>query len=71
MLQNDHSTKVGTWGIIHVLEGTLAYTINCPDIKQYEISKSVKGVISPCMLHSVEPKGRVLFYVEFYSKNPS
>ena len=65
--QKDHSTKVGTWGLLHVLEGALIYTVNYPAITRYEINEGEKAVIAPCLLHSVEPKGKVRFYVEFYS----
>ncbi len=66
--KKDHSTKVGTWRIIHVLKGTLIYTVNYPDKKQTEITQGEIGIISPCLLHSVEAKGSVNFYVEFYSR---
>ena len=69
-VQKDHSTKAGVWVIIHVLEGSLIYTVKYPDIKHYELSKGDKGIIAPCMLHSLEPKGSVCFYNEFYTKIP-
>ncbi|MBT3307566.1 MAG: DUF1971 domain-containing protein, partial [Alphaproteobacteria bacterium] len=27
-LRNEHSTKPGVWGVIHVMSGTLLYTID-------------------------------------------
>lgn len=65
--KKNHSTKNGTWGLLHVLEGGLIYTVNYPSIKHYEINLSEKAVIAPGLLHSVEPKGKVRFYVEFYA----
>ncbi len=65
--QKDHSTKNGTWGLLHVLEGSLIYTVNYPSITQYEVTQGNQAVIAPCLLHSVEPQGKVRFYVEFYT----
>lgn len=67
-LLKDHSTKTGTWGLINVIEGSLHYTVNYPETKTMELTKGQQGVVVPCMLHSVKPNGRVVFYVEFYLK---
>jgi tellurite resistance-related uncharacterized protein len=64
-----HTTKDGTWGLIHVLEGRLAYRINDParPASQTELSPEVNpGIIEPTILHEVEPLGPVRFYVEFH-----
>lgn len=64
-----HSTKAGVWGLIHVLEGELVYRITDPG---RAASTSVltpsgpPGVVEPGVLHEVEPKGPVRFYVEFH-----
>lgn len=63
-----HTTKVGAWGLIHVLEGRLAYRITDPRKPASETiltAESPPGVIEPTVLHEVEPLGPVRFYVEF------
>lgn len=64
-----HTTKDGTWGLIHVLEGRLAYRIKDPARPAWETVLSpheAPGVIEPMILHEVEPLGPVRFYVEFH-----
>jgi tellurite resistance-related uncharacterized protein len=63
-----HATKAGAWGLIHVLEGRLAYRITDPRRLASETILSPKGepgVVEPTILHEVEPLGPVRFYVEF------
>ena len=67
-LKNNHATKAGAWGIIHIVEGLLLYTVKHPDISQYELTKGQLGIIVPCMPHCIAAKGRVRFYMEFYTK---
>jgi tellurite resistance-related uncharacterized protein len=64
-----HTTKDGTWGLIHVLEGRLAYRIKDPARTAWQTVLSLHeepGVIEPTVLHEVEPLGPVRFYVEFH-----
>lgn len=64
-----HTTKDGTWALIHVLEGRLAYRINDPTRPAFQTVLSPHGdpgVIEPKVLHEVEPLGPVRFYVEFH-----
>jgi tellurite resistance-related uncharacterized protein len=64
-----HNTKAGVWGLIHVLEGELAYRITDPrraPCKQILTPQGPPGVVEPTVLHEVEPRGPVRFYVEFY-----
>ena len=64
-----HSTKEGSWGLIHVLEGALAYRLCDPRRAQAETTLTpdgAPGVVEPTILHEVEPLGRVQFYVEFH-----
>ena len=64
-----HSTKAGTWGLIHVLEGRLAYRINDPRRPACDTvldPATAPGVVEPTILHAVEPLGPVRFYVEFF-----
>jgi tellurite resistance-related uncharacterized protein len=63
-----HSTKPGAWGLIHVLEGRLAYRITDPRRTASEViltPGSDPGVVEPTILHEVEPLGAVRFFVEF------
>jgi tellurite resistance-related uncharacterized protein len=63
-----HTTKAGAWGLIHVLDGRLAYRITDP---RRPVAETVleaggpPGVVEPTILHEVEPLGPVRFYVEF------
>ena len=64
-LLNEHSTKVGTWGLICVLSGSLRYEITSTG-ECYVLSTSVPGIIEPTVQHRVQAMGEVQFYVEFY-----
>jgi len=67
-LLRSHTTKAGSWGLIHVLEGRLAYRITDPRRPASETilsPESEPGVVEPTILHEVEPLGKVRFYVEF------
>lgn len=63
-----HTTKAGAWGLIHVLEGRLAYRITDPRRPASDTvltPEGVPGVVEPTILHEVEPLGVVRFFVEF------
>lgn len=64
-----HTTKAGTWGLIHVLQGQLAYRVVDPRRPASEAiltAEGLPGVVEPTVLHEVEPLGPVRFYVEFH-----
>lgn len=64
-----HTTKAGSWALIHVLEGRLAYRIVDPRRPATETvltPGAAPGVVEPTVLHEVEPLGAVRFYVEFH-----
>lgn len=64
-----HTTKEGSWALIHVLEGRLAYRVVDPRRPPSETILSPSeppGVVEPTILHEVEPLGAVRFYVEFH-----
>lgn len=67
-LRRSHSTKDGVWGLIHVLEGRLAYRISDPrrPARQTVLEPGAPGVVEPTVLHEVEPLGPVRFFVEFH-----
>ncbi|MCF8478212.1 MAG: DUF1971 domain-containing protein [Pseudolabrys sp.] len=64
-LQENHRTKAGVWGLIHVLEGRLAYTTFEPPTERI-LAPDSPGVVQPGQLHKVQPVGAVRFFVEFY-----
>ena len=64
-LRKDHTTKTGVWGKIVVEEGTLRYRVGSLNV-DVELSPDNGGVVIPEVLHSVEPRGPVRFFVEFY-----
>ncbi len=63
-LKKDHQTKPGTWGVIHVLEGTLAYTIGADEV-HILTPDTPKGIVAPEQPHHVRALGDVTFFVEF------
>lgn len=68
-LLSDHSTKDGTWGLIHVEEGTLRYVISDerrPPAERLLTPETEPGVVEPTILHRVEPVGQVRFHVQFH-----
>jgi tellurite resistance-related uncharacterized protein len=63
-LLKDHTTAVGTWGLIQVENGTLEYIIG--DDEAYTLSPDTNGVVEPTVVHHVRAVGPVSFFVEFY-----
>ncbi len=61
-----HKTKKGTWGKIVVVEGHLLYRILEPEIEVHILDTAHFGVVEPEVLHQVELKGKVRFYVDFH-----
>jgi len=64
----DHTTKAGTWGLIHVAEGRLRYRVTDPRRAPLDMvltPDGPPGVIEPTVRHHVEPLGAVRFHVEF------
>lgn len=66
-LQRDHSTKPGTWALIHVLEGRLRYCVPFWDYDEV-LEPGRPGIIAPEVLHFVEPQGAVRMFIEFYGQ---
>lgn len=68
-LLKTHTTKPGTWGLIHVLEGSLGYRLTDPArAPTYEVltPENPPGVVEPTILHQVELLGPTRFFVEFH-----
>ena len=65
-LQSAHSTKVGTWGLLHVLEGVVHYRLEAPHQGEKIIHAGETVVIESQVPHRVEfiEPGRM--FVEFY-----
>jgi tellurite resistance-related uncharacterized protein len=64
-LLKNHTTKLGTWGKIHVLEGELLYS---PEGQMsIRVGTGETANIPPEMLHSVAADNKVCFYVAFYT----
>ncbi len=64
-----HNTKPGVWALIHVLEGELLYRITDPrrPVSEQVLTPSgPPGVVEPQILHEVQPRGAVRFFVEFH-----
>lgn len=65
-LQKQHTTKQGTWALIHVLEGRLLYRILEPH-SEVVLEPDAPGVVKPQQPHEVELIGPVRMFVEFYT----
>jgi tellurite resistance-related uncharacterized protein len=68
-LLRSHATKAGTWGLIHVVQGVVAYRITDPRREPVEVLLGAggrPGEIEPTVLHEVEPMPGACFFVEFY-----
>ena len=65
-LRNDHATKAGVWGLIHVEAGRLLYEISDGGEAIELAPGDQSGVIEPEVRHRVTPIGDVRFYVEFH-----
>lgn len=64
-LSQSHRTKADVWGVIHVLEGRLAYTTFEP-CRERILEPGTATVVEPEQPHKVRPLGAVRFFIEFY-----
>lgn len=65
-LRSAHSTKPGTWGLIHVLEGKIRFQLEPPHQGEQVASSGETIVIESEVRHHVEFIEPGRFYVEFY-----
>lgn len=65
-LQSAHSVKDGTWGLIHVLEGRILYTLEAPAHGSREVAAGETVVIEPQVPHRVSFVEPGRFFVEFH-----
>lgn len=64
-LTNDHSTKAGVWGLLHVEAGKLEFIV--PSRKSRHLVQSGEThVIEPTLLHRVSLTEGTEFFVEFW-----
>jgi tellurite methyltransferase len=67
-LLNEHSTRSGVWGKIHVVDGKLVYHVEVLRAK-FEIFPGAPGIVIPEIKHRIELTGPVTFFIEFYRKH--
>ncbi len=69
-LRKEHFTRTGIWACIMVEEGRLRYQV--PALCRDDVlTPRNPGVVIPEVPHSVEPLGRVLFFIDFFAEPPS
>ena len=64
-LRSRHSTKAGTWALIHVTRGRLRYRLHAPFDEELVLGSGCTGTVLPGVEHEVEPLGEVEFFIEF------
>jgi len=64
----NHTTKVGVWALIHVLQGALDYTIE-GGVTTRLTPDGPPGVVVSQIPHRVAPVGGVRFFVEFWRRD--
>lgn len=71
-LRRAHTTKAGTWGVLHVLAGRLRYCIEASEElgstpRELVLDPATPGIIPPQVPHHVEPLADepLRFFVEF------
>lgn len=63
--RENHATKAGVWGRLHVVSGDLVFTDAEAD-RAFSVSAGQDVVIEPEVRHRVAPAGAVSFFVEFF-----
>lgn len=70
-LLNKHNTKVGSWGKIHIIKGSLEYLIYGPPERVYILTPNNPGVIKEQEMHKVKLLSPdTEFQIEFWAENP-
>lgn len=64
-LQKEHNLADGTWAMIRVLDGELAY-IDLENGREISLNTKAPGFIEPQQRHRIEARGAVRFYIEFF-----
>ena len=68
-LQNAHSTKAGTWGVLEVIAGKLVYVVEHGGEKRL-MTAGERQLIEPEQRHHVELSGPMQMQVHFYRERP-
>ena len=68
-LQNAHSTKAGTWGVLELIAGELVYVIENSGRRRAMVAGD-RQLIEPQQLHHVELSGPMQMQVHFYREKP-
>ncbi len=63
-----HSTKAGTWGLIHVRAGTVQYVLEGEDVPLATIETGETFVVLPEEVHFVRLSEDAEFLVEFHKR---
>lgn len=67
-LTQQHATKKGIWGLIHVVTGTLIYRIHHPFYSEERLDSQTPGIVLPDVQHDVHPSEDAMFYIEFWRR---
>jgi hemoglobin len=65
-LQSAHSTKPGTWGLLHVVAGRVRYVLEAPRSGEAVAAAGETVVIEPEVAHHVEFVEPGSFFIEFH-----
>lgn len=65
-LQSAHSTKAGTWGLLHVLQGEVLYQLEAPRSGKRAVRAGQTVVIEPQVQHFVSFTAPGKMFVEFF-----
>ena len=64
-LLRDHETKVGVWGVINLVSGSLKYHVPSRN-ESHLLRPGHPGIVEPTVAHCVESIGDASFFIEFY-----
>lgn len=65
-LRSEHSLKAGTWGVLSLAEGTIAFVWDDGTGGREELSAPADLVVPPQVLHHVEISGPFALTIAFY-----
>lgn len=66
-LQRGHSTKEGTWAVLHIVSGEMTFR-DLESGSETVLPVGPHQVIYPQVEHEIEITGPVQFYLEFYTQ---
>ena len=68
-LRKEHRTKLGVWGVINILEGSVRCRILDP-VSETILDVDHPGLVMPEQTRLVEPLGAMTMRVDFYDHAP-